>query len=173
MSLMTPSEAQWYTLWGSAVTMTQINFLLGLTPNVQVPSLSVCSVGFYEWHEFGFVHKLSSSKWVNCCISQCSSICFKSSSISSLPYLYMNVSNIMRSVRHKFVNNVCTYQHDIATLYALNAGERFDKHKQAGITNSIFLEVGQHGRQYICYHFFNSCKSRMNRKRNVLYSDVP
>jgi hypothetical protein len=43
----------------------------------------------------------------------------------------MHVSNITKSVRHTFVNNACTYQHDTATLYALNAEERFDEHNQA------------------------------------------
>jgi hypothetical protein len=57
----------------------------------------------------------------------------------------MYVSNIMKSARHKSVNNACTYQRDAATLYELNAEERFNEDNQVGTFKSIFLEVGQHG----------------------------
>jgi hypothetical protein len=57
----------------------------------------------------------------------------------------MYITNIMKSARHKSVNNACTYQRDAATLYELNAEERENKDNEVGIFKSIFLEVGQHG----------------------------
>jgi hypothetical protein len=57
----------------------------------------------------------------------------------------MYISNVMKSARHKSVNNACTYQRDAATLYELNAEERFNEDNQVGTFKSIFLEVGQHG----------------------------
>jgi hypothetical protein len=57
----------------------------------------------------------------------------------------MYVSNIMKSARHKSVNNACTYQRDAATLYELNAEEKFNEDNEVGTFKSIFLEVGQHG----------------------------
>jgi hypothetical protein len=61
----------------------------------------------------------------------------------SMPQMQMCL--VVKSARHKTVNNVSTYMKDASTLYELNHRERHSSDNEVGAFHSIFLEIGNHG----------------------------